>query len=515
MPPMANAEHPLFDPENIRGPDTAPDAGKDVTDEFVAAPGDSARPWSVSLLVGRIKAALDDAFPRSVYVVGEISNFKRHPTSGHFYFRLKDSQCAIDAVMFRRDVSRVKFTPDDGLEVVAEGRVDVYDRRGQLQLYVRKLTPRGAGSLELAFRQLKEKLQAEGLFDPRHKKPIPRIPAAIGIVTSAGGAAIRDIRRTLTARWPAVKAYLLPVAVQGETSAAQIARAVKLLDANAARLGIETIIVARGGGSLEDLWSFNEEPVARAIFSAETPIISGVGHEVDVTIADMVADARSATPTAAAALAVPDRREMSKYLAQLAGRARRRLAETVASARASLKGVLRSVVFRDPQARLRTLSRYVDELSMRLRSGSGALLSRERRKLELPAQKLATLHPARRREQALGRLDRTIDRLRWALGARAKRSGDRLARTETRLRRADPRQRLRLERQKLDALARQLESMSHRSVLTRGFSITRGPDGKILRGIEGVSPGDMLLTELADGKLRSTVNEKEHEHTDR
>ncbi|MFP3937496.1 MAG: exodeoxyribonuclease VII large subunit [Phycisphaerae bacterium] len=512
---MAESEYPLFDPENARGADTRPDVGKDVTEEITGGSPDVNRPWPVSLLVSRIKDALSDAFPQSVHVVGEISNFKRHPSSGHLYFRLKDERCAIDAVMFRRDASKLKFSPEDGLEVVAEGSVDVYDRRGQLQLYVRQITPKGAGALELAFRQLREKLQAEGLFDERRKKPIPRIPRAIGIVTSAGGAAIRDIRRTLSARWPAARAYLLPVAVQGEASAGQIARAVALLDANADRLGIETIIVARGGGSLEDLWAFNEEVVARAIFAARTPVISGVGHEVDVTIADMVADARAATPTAAAAAAVPDRREMAKYLSQLANRARRRLTETVAAAQGSLKGVLRSAAFRDPTARLRTHSREVDELSIRLRSATSTLLNRGRRKLELPAQKLAELHPARRREQAIGRVDRAVARLRWALGARAKRAADRLTRFEARLHRADPRQRLKLHRQKLDSLTRQLESMSHRSVLRRGFSITRGADGKILRGVEGVSPGDTLLTELADGKLRSTVNEKEHEHPDR
>ncbi len=511
---MTGQEHPLFDPENIRGPADAPDVGRDVTDEVVNARDSAdgpARPLSVSGLVGRIKAALGRSFPEPVCVVGEISNFKRHPSSGHLYFRLKDAQCAVDAVMFRRDAAGMKFTPADGLEVVAEGRVDVYDRRGQLQLYVQRLTPRGEGALELAFRQLKDKLQAEGLFEPERKKPIPRIPRGVGIVTSSAGAAIRDIRRTLSARWPAVRAYLLPVPVQGEGAAERIARAIALLDANAPRLGIDTLIVARGGGSLEDLWAFNEEPVARAIFAARMPVVSGVGHEVDVTIADMAADARAATPTAAAALAVPDRRDIARHLGQLAGRARRRLTETVATARASLGSILRSAVFRDPTARLRTHSRHLDELSVRLRSATAALLSRDRRKLEPPAQKLAALHPARRREQAIGRLDRAVARLRWALGTRAKRSGDRLGRAETRLRRSDPAQRLRLERQKLNALQRQLESMSHRSVLRRGFSITRGADGEILRSAEGVSPGDTLITELADGKLRSTVDRERQE----
>ncbi|MCD4699353.1 MAG: exodeoxyribonuclease VII large subunit, partial [Phycisphaerae bacterium] len=269
-------------------------------------------PLTVSDLVARIKEALLDTFPKRLSVVGQISNLKRH-SSGHLYFSLKDASAAIDAVMFRSAASGVRFDVEDGLEVVASGRIDVYERQGRLQFYVERLAPQGTGALELAFRQLKDRLEHEGLFDPARKKPLVRFPRAVGVITSPTGAAVRDIARTLSRRWPAAKVFLVPVRVQGDQAAGQIADAVRLMDATAEKYQIDTIIVARGGGSLEDLWAFNEEVLARAIFAADTPIISGVGHEVDFTISDFVADVRSATPTAAAELATPDGTEIRRH----------------------------------------------------------------------------------------------------------------------------------------------------------------------------------------------------------
>ena len=378
---------------------------------------------SVSGLVSRIKAALTESFPTSVTVVGELSNCKLH-SSGHFYFRLKDAEASIDAVMFRGQASRLKFRPADGLEVVAVARVDVYDVRGQLQLYVESITPKGEGALELALRQLKEKLQAEGLFSEDRKKPLPALPRAVGVITSATGAAIRDISRTLRRRFPAVRAYLLPVLVQGDAAAGQIAAAIAAMDAHAERLTIDTIIVARGGGSLEDLWAFNEEPVARAIAAARTPIISGVGHEVDVTISDLVADVRAATPTAAAQQAVPDRDELLRHVAQLAGRLHRLITGAVAEAGAELRGLQRSGVFKDPLSRLRTATQHLDEMTLRLSAGLKNRLSDDRRHLEPLAHRLATQHPARLLERARAALAGWSDRLAWVLGARGKRGGD-------------------------------------------------------------------------------------------
>ena len=484
----------FFDPSKAKGPRSGPDIGKE------SAP----QPMSVSLLVARVKQALADAMPASVTVVGELSNVKCHD-SGHVYFRLKDAKCAIDAVMFRGPAGKLKFTPADGLEVVVEGRVDVYDARGQLQLYVERMTPVGAGSLELAFRQLKEKLQAEGLFDAAAKKPIPRFPRAVGVITSQTGAAVRDISRTLRRRWPAAEVYLLPTLVQGEGAASQIAECIRLMDASSAALGIDTIIVGRGGGSLEDLWAFNEEAVARAVFAAGTPIISGVGHEVDFTICDLVADVRAATPTAAAELAVPDASAVGGWLSEAAARATRRMRQRLDEARLSLESICRSAVFRDPMGRVRAHMQRMDEFAHRLRGGIRHRVAQARRSAEMPAAGLAALHPARLCERGAAKVDGLLSRLRWALGGRSKRAGEALGGAAGRLAAASPVNRVRLARQQVDGAARQLDAMSHRGVLRRGFSVTRSQAGRILRSASQALAGEMIETELADGKLRSRV----------
>jgi len=499
---MCARRNPFFDPAKAAGPRRGPDVGR----QPAPATGEAQSPLSVSDLLARVKAALDEALPKRVCVVGEISNLNLH-TSGHAYFSLKDAAATIDAVMFRPAVAKLKFTPADGLEVVAEGRVDVYDVRGQLQLYVQRMTPRGQGALELAFRQLCEKLRSEGLFAPEAKKPLVRIPRAIGVVTSPTGAAVRDIRRTLARRWPVANVYLLPVLVQGDRAADDVARAVRLLDANAPKYLIDTIIVARGGGSLEDLWAFNEEPVARAIFAARTPIISGVGHEVDVTVADLVADVRAATPTAAAELAVPDQLEVRRHGAALISRLGALAAQSLKSARLELSALLRSVVFRDPSFRHRTHTQHVDELSHRLVGGLRQRLSSASGRLEPASARLSALPPARQVERAAARLAGLTARLAWALGGRSKAAGDRLADVGARMLAASPTNRLRLARQKIDAAARQLEAMSYRNVLTRGFSVTRSGDGRILRHVNQVTAGDLVETELADGKFTSRAGD--------
>ena len=492
----------FYDPGKARGPGDGSESGRDVTAEVLAGAEAGRGPMSVSRLVARIKGALAEAFPQRIAVVGEISNFKRH-SSGHFYFRLKDADATIDGVMFRSAAGRLKFSPADGLEVVAEGRVDLYETRGQLQFYVEAMTPKGEGALELAFRQLREKLAKEGLFDPAAKKPIPTFPRAIGVVTSPTGAAVRDIRRTLARRWPITDVYLLPTLVQGEGAAGQIAEAVRLLDANAERLGIETLIVGRGGGSLEDLWAFNEEAVARAIFAAKTPVISAVGHEVDTTISDLVADVRAATPTAAAELAVPDQTAVAERLAVTVLRLNRLVRQRLESARMSLAAACRSVVFRDPAAAMRTHIQHVDELSHRLRAGARETLAGASRRLERPANRLAALHPARLREQAAAKTERLAVRLAWTLGGRSKRVGDALHALVRRMTAADPAHAVKLARQRVQAAARELEALSYRSVLRRGFSVTRSSAGEIVRSREAVAAGDVVETELPDGRFRS------------
>ncbi len=486
---------------NERGGSSGAETGRDVTDEFVVP---ASAPWTVSALVARIKEALLEAFPLQLAVVGEISNFKRH-SSGHLYFSLKDEAAAIDAVMFRPQAASVRFEIADGLEVVAEGRVDLYDRQGRLQLYVQRLIPKGTGALELAFRQLKERLEREGLFDPAGKKPLARFPRAVGVITSPTGAAIRDVARTLSRRWPAARVYLVPVRVQGESAAGEIAEAIRLLDASAQRLQIDTIIVGRGGGSLEDLWAFNEEPVARAIFAARTPIISAVGHEVDFTIADFVADVRAATPTAATELAVPDRAEIGRTVQVLSGRLARRVGELLEAARNALGAVQRSVVFRDPTAGVRSVMQRLDELASRMRHGLAEHRSACQRRLHEADRALAALHPMHLHERAAALLERVWRDLAWALGRRAKHAGDLLAQRAKWLAKAHPRSRLELARQRVSALGRQLEAMSYREVLKRGFSVTRQAEGEILRSARQAGSGDWLETELIDGRVRSQV----------
>ena len=437
-------------------------------------------------------------------MVGEVSNFKRHG-SGHLYFRLKDADAAIDAVMFRGAAERLRFEPSDGLEVVAEGRVDVYEVRGQLQVYIERMTPRGEGALELAFRQMQEKLRAEGLFEPEHKKPLPRLPRAIGLITSATGAAVRDIQRTLRRRWPGMRVYLVPTLVQGDAASTDIATSLAALDAAAGALHIDVILLARGGGSLEDLWAFNTEPVARAIFACRTPIISGVGHEVDITIADLIADCRAATPTAAAELAVPDSREIRRQLADLHDRAARSLHEATYRARTALASVQRSGVFRDPLARVHTQMQRVDELAYRLAGALVSAVGQRKDRVAAAAQKLVSLHPARLADRAASQLRQLHERLRWALGARSKAASDRLNALAARLGETHPRHRVALRRQQVEAIARQLESMSHRAVLARGFSLTRRADGELLRSVDQAAPGATVETELADGRFVSTV----------
>jgi exodeoxyribonuclease VII large subunit len=504
--------NPFFEAAKARPPrreadvvSTPPAASGSPPGRDADAPAGAA-PLTVSALVGRIKDALSEAFPRRVAVVGEISNFKRH-SSGHLYFSLKDPNAAISAVMFRAQAAKLKFAPEDGMEVVADGRVDLYDVRGQLQLYVERLTPKGAGALEVAFRQLREKLSREGLFDAAAKKPLPAFARAVGLVTSPTGAAVRDIRRTLRRRWPAARVYLVPALVQGDRAAEAIAEGIRLLDAAAERLEIDTLIVARGGGSLEDLWAFNEEAVARAIFAARTPVISGVGHEVDVTIADLAADVRAATPTAAAELAVPDAADVARHLGALAERLTRSAGEHLRGGRSALASVLRSVVFRDPAWRVRTQSQRADELSHRLAAGLRGALSSARQRVEPAAGRLAALHPLRLVERARWRVEKQAQRMRWALGARSKSAGDALQALAARAAAVHPRHGLGLARQRVSAAWRQLEAMSYRSVLGRGFSVTRRAGGAILRAAGEAHAGERIETELREGKLLSRVED--------
>lgn len=345
---------------------------------------------SVTQISQYIKGKMDtDGLLSGVLIRGEISNYKMYP-SGHHYFTLKDSQSALRCVMFRGDAVRMRFRPENGMQVIAAGRITVFPRDGQYQLYCVQLTPEGAGDLQLAFEQLKEKLAREGLFDEEHKKPLPKFPERIALVTSPAGAAVRDMLRILNARWPQSGVLVVPVRVQGEEAAEEIASAIDYV--NYYDLA-DLIITGRGGGSIEDLWAFNEEVVARAIFRSEIPVISAVGHEPDVTISDFVADLRAATPSNAAELAVPDRTELAGNLAHLARRLERGMTQPVAAAREKLEGFRRSRVLADPMGYVEERRMLLDYQSRRLLHGLERSLAEEKVRFGRMAAALDALSP--------------------------------------------------------------------------------------------------------------------------
>jgi exodeoxyribonuclease VII large subunit len=419
--------------------------------------------FTVSQLTAALRAAVEERFP-AVWVEGEISNFKFY-NSGHAYFTLKDDAAQLRCVLFRTRLRRLRFEPRDGQHVLAFGGLEVYAPRGEYHLVVELLEPRGLGALQLAFEQLKRRLEAEGLFDPARKRPLPRFPRKIGLVTSPAGAALRDMLRILSRRFAGLHIVVAPCRVQGEGAAEEIARA--LADLNA--LGdVDVIIVGRGGGSLEDLWAFNEEVVARAIAASKVPVVSAVGHEVDVTIADFVADLRAPTPSAAAELVVRDKAAVAEALESLERRLRRAVARP-----------------------LRDLHRRVDELRTRLVHAARRVHGRAVHRADVLSARLRAAGP--RARVALGRrhLERLEHRLRTAITARL----------------ATPRHRLARAAARLDAL-------SPLAVLGRGYSLTRTATGAIVRSARQVARGEPVAVLLAEGCLECRV-ERTREHDER
>ena len=321
------------------------------------------------------------------WVVGEVSNL-RTPQSGHVYFSLKDESAQIAAVMFRSARARLPFQLQDGTEVIARGRVDLYPVRGALQFYVDALEPRGLGALQLALEQLKRRLAAEGLFAEERKRPLPFLPRAVGIVTALGGAAIHDMLVTLQTRWPGVRAVIRPVRVQGDGAAPDIVAAIADLQEVA---GVDVLLVGRGGGSIEDLWAFNDERVARAIAGSSIPVVSAVGHEIDITIAALVADRRAATPTAAAALAVPDRHELDDRVRTAAGALQSACRRVIQRRAERLDGLVRHL--RDPRQIVRTLQLRTDDLGERAARAIATTLRLARQQVRAAGERLQALSP--------------------------------------------------------------------------------------------------------------------------
>jgi exodeoxyribonuclease VII large subunit len=435
--------------------------------------GADTKTFTVSQIV-QLASRLVEAHFGEIWVEGEVSNLRR-PSSGHVYFTLKDARSQLAVVMFRSAVTRLKFRLEDGEKLLCRGRLAIYDAQGRFQLTADAAEPEGTGALQLAFEQLRKKLESEGLFDPARKKPLPLLPRTIAVVTSPTGAALQDIIRVLHDRC-AVRVVVCPTAVQGAEAPAEIVEAL----ARADNLGADLIILGRGGGSLEDLWAFNTETVARAIFAARTPIISAVGHEVDVTIADLVADRRAPTPTAAAEMAVPCATDLQAQLGLQRTRLHRAVQQQLRRGTLALERLLR---------RLGTPRVLLERARLRLDDARSRLEAAARQKIRLDA---ARLH------QASGRLAGQEPRVRLGHD-RAK-----LVAFKTRLVSSAVHE-LEGARSELDRLTAQLSALSPLGVLARGYSLVLDEQGKVVRDARSVHIGDPLLIRFSRGEVLCTV----------
>lgn len=439
------------------------------------------RTFTVSELTARIRDLLGKNFT-DIFVEGEISNC-REAQSGHVYCTLKDERAQIRCVWFKQQRLRVRFHPEDGLKVTVRGSLSVYEQRGEYQIYVETMEPLGLGALQLAFDQLKRRLESEGLFDAKRKKALPLLPRCIGLITSPKGAAVRDVVRILRRRFHNVRVTLYPVRVQGDEAAREIVKALKFFNQ---QNFADVLILARGGGSLEDLWSFNEEIVARAIFDSRIPIITGVGHETDFTIADFVADVRASTPSAAAEIVVQTRREFDKHIADL----RNTLAEQmryrilVLSRRVHELGGRRG--FRRPLDLLRQQRQRADELTARLARGLAQRLDASRKRFTIAHLHIASFDF----RVKIAALRLRLEKRSADLGVRAERL-------------------LRLKHDRLQRLALQLEERSPLKVLERGYAIATDANGLVLRDAAHVAVGDAVSIQLHRGRLTTEIRKKE------
>lgn len=431
---------------------------------------------TVSQLNQRARHLLEDVFPQ-VWVEGEISNLAR-PASGHLYFTLKDSQAQVRCALFRQNALKVRQALRDGLAVKVRGKVSLFEGRGDYQMIADAVEPAGDGALRLAFEALKEKLAGEGLFATERKRPLPAHPQRVGIVTSPTGAVIRDIISVFRRRAPQVSLTLVPTAVQGREATAQIVRALALADAQ----GFDALILARGGGSLEDLWCFNEEAVARAVATCKTPIVSAVGHETDVSISDFVADVRAPTPSAAAELLAPDSSGLRQRLESLERRLLLRMRQLIAHQHLRLDGLTRRL--RHPGERLRQQAQRLDDLEMRLQRALDRQVSQRRERLARLETRLAAQHPGR----ALGLLRQRLD----ALAARLPRA---------------MRETLGTRRLELQSQVQTLHAFSPLATLGRGYSILLDERGQAIRSASQTQPGQRLKARLGEGELEVRVED--------
>ena len=411
---------------------------------------------SVNQLTKYIKYKIDnDINLNEVYLKGEISNFKAH-SRGHYYFTIKDEKSRISAIMFASNTKSVKFEPEDGMKVLVKGRISVFETTGNYQIYVEEMLEDGIGNLYIAYEQLKKDLEKKGLFDQSKKKEIPKIPNRVGVVTAPTGAAIKDIISTIKRRWPICEIILFPALVQGEDAHKTIVDQIK----NAENFNIDTLIVGRGGGSIEDLWPFNEEDVAYAIYESNIPIISAVGHEIDFTIADYVADLRAPTPTGAAELAVPDKNEMLKYISNLDTRINKQIINLVTINKNNLNKIKKNYIFINPMSIYQTKEMIFDSVNERLKYSLTNLIHvKEKDYINVLSKSIILKDPSKLLDKSKNKYINIIS--------------------------------------KLDAL-------SPLKTLQRGYTITK-KNNKVITSIKDIKKGDKLSIEFKDGNINSEV----------
>ena len=410
---------------------------------------------TVSQLTRYIKYKIDnDVNLNEVFLKGEISNFKAH-SRGHFYFTLKDEGSRINAVMFATSTKKIKFIPTDGMKVLVTGKISVFEANGGYQIYVSDMLEYGVGNLYIAFEQLKKKLEMEGLFDPKFKKPIPKIPKRVGVVTAPTGAAIKDIISTIKRRWPLTEILLFPSLVQGEMAAADIVKQIKLSE----NYDLDTLIVGRGGGSIEDLWPFNEEIVARAIYECKTPVISAVGHEIDFTIADFVADLRAPTPTGAAEMAVPQYNDVVNYLNQLDIRLNSVINNKIKNYKQRLNSIRERNLFKNPMIIYQSKEMIFDNLLDRLKYSTTSLFNIKEKQLLSIKNSYILKNPYQMLDKKANKYLQVISKL---------------------------------------------ETLSPLLTLKRGYTITK-VDGKVIDSALSLKKNDLFEVEFSDGIVKAEV----------
>lgn len=436
---------------------------------------------TVTALTRYIKRKIDsDRHLRDVWLMGEISNFKHH-NRGHMYMTIKDDQTRIQAVMFAGKNRHLKFIPENGMKVLIRGEISVFEAFGQYQLYIHQMEPDGVGALFLAYEQLKKKLEAKGYFEQYHKKTIPAYPNHIGVITSPTGAAVRDIITTIKRRYPIVDITVIPVLVQGEFATDSIARAIE--QANKMDL-FDVLIVGRGGGSIEELWSFNEERVAEAIFTSDIPVISAVGHETDHTISDLVSDLRAPTPTGAAEMIVPSQLELLDRIASLEQRLTRMMKHLTAINERTLQRLKESYAFRYPEQLIRQKELELDKLIERLERHADFQLNAQKEKFTNLYTRLLNQHPEKQINEAKQTMERLIKQKNQAFNRMIEKKSIRLS--------------LALEK---------LSLLNPLEVMKRGFAIPFSASGELIKSREQVNKDDVIELEITDGKLECQVTE--------